>query len=43
MKDNYVEFDQNKFNAVLNEYNKIIVAKRNIEDILGIKYWSDIK
>ncbi len=31
----YVEFDKNKWNCILNEWNKILIAKANIEHILG--------
>lgn len=36
----YIEFNQNKWNDILNEWNKILIAKANIERILGfsLKY-----
>ena len=32
----YIEFDQNKWNYILGEWNKILVAKENIKSILRL-------
>ena len=31
-----IEYDKNKWNVILNEWNKILIAKQNIQNILGL-------
>ena len=33
----YIEFDQKKWDYIVNEWNKILEARKNIQDILNIQ------